>query len=471
MPGTPRRYIVAYCVFIRGVLCSNFSLDRLKMRRISLLTLLFLWGAVASAQQPNIVLIVADDLGYGDLSSYGAEDLHSPALDSLAASGIRFTQFYANSPVCSPTRASLLSGRYPPLAGVPGVIRTHAANNWGNLAQNIELLPEKLRSRGYHTAMVGKWHLGLNAPQRPVDRGFDHFEGFLGDMMDDYYNHRRHGINYMRRDEEVIHPEGHATDLFTDWAVNYINGRTVSTAPFFLYLAYNAPHTPIQPPEEWVTKVQQREGSIDEARAKLVALIEHMDHGIGKVMTALKESGFHDNTLVVFVSDNGGQLNVGARNGPLRDGKGTVYEGGIRVPAIASWPGNIAPSTSSDAVLTTMDIYPTLLEAARARITQIIDGTSFLDSVLGGTDPDPNRLLFFSRREGGLRFGGKTIEAVRQGPWKLLQNSPYAPLELYNLERDPLETTDLSSAEPDVFRRLAAALRQYVQEAGSVPWQ
>lgn len=426
---------------------------------------------MASAQQPNIVLIVADDLGYGDLSSYGAEDLHSPALDSLAASGIRFTQFYANSPVCSPTRASLLSGRYPPLAGVPGVIRTHASNNWGNLAENIELLPEKLRRRGYHTAMVGKWHLGLNAPQRPVDRGFDHFEGFLGDMMDDYYNHRRHGINYMRRGQEVIYPEGHATDLFTDWAVNYIKGRTVSTAPFFLYLAYNAPHTPIQPPEEWVTKVQQREGNIDEARAKLVALIEHMDHGIGKVMTALKESGFHDNTLVVFVSDNGGQLNVGARNGPLRDGKGTVYEGGIRVPAIASWPGNIAPGTFSDAVLTTMDIYPTLLEAARARITQIIDGTSFLDSVLGGPDPDPNRLLFFSRREGGLRFGGKTIEAVRQGPWKLLQNSPYAPLELYNLEQDPLETTDLSSTEPDVFRRLAAALRQYVQEAGSVPWQ
>ncbi|MYF64380.1 MAG: sulfatase-like hydrolase/transferase [Rhodothermaceae bacterium] len=441
------------------------------MRRVSLLISVFLWSAVASAQQPNIVLIVADDLGYGDLSSYGAEDLHSPALDSLAASGIRFTQFYANSPVCSPTRASLLSGRYPPLAGVPGVIRTHASNNWGNLAQNIELLPEKLRHRGYHTSMVGKWHLGLNAPQRPVDRGFDHFEGFLGDMMDDYYNHRRHGINYMRRGEEVINPEGHATDLFTDWAVHYIKSRTVSTAPFFLYLAYNAPHTPIQPPEEWVTKVQQREGNIDEARAKLVALIEHMDYGIGKVMAALKETGFYDNTLVIFVSDNGGQLNVGARNGPLRDGKGTVYEGGIRVPAIASWPGKIAPGTASDALLTTMDIYPTLLEAARARITQIIDGTSFLGSILGGPDPDPNRLLFFSRREGGLRFGGKTIEAVRQGPWKLLQNSPYAPLELYNLERDPLETTDLSSAEPDVFRRLAAELRQYVQEAGSVPWQ
>lgn len=441
------------------------------MRKVSVLISLFLWGAAASAQQPNIVLIVADDLGYGDLSSYGAEDLHSPALDSLAASGIRFTQFYANSPVCSPTRASLLSGRYPPQAGVPGVIRTHESNNWGNLAQDIELLPEKLRPRGYHTAMVGKWHLGLNAPQRPVDRGFDHFEGFLGDMMDDYYNHRRHGINYMRRGEEVIYPEGHATDLFTDWAVHYIESRTVSTAPFFLYLAYNAPHTPIQPPEEWVTKVQQREGDIDDDRAKLVALIEHMDHGIGKVMAALKETGFYDNTLVIFVSDNGGQLNVGARNGPLREGKGTVYEGGIRVPAIASWPGRIAPSTTSDALLTTMDIYPTLLEAARARITQIIDGTSFLGSLLGGPDPDPNRLLFFSRREGGLRFGGKTIEAVRQGPWKLLQNSPYAPLELYNLERDPLETTDLSSAEPDVFRRLAAELLQYVQEAGNVPWQ
>ena len=223
------------------------------MRFILALPFLFFF-AVAHAQQPNIVLILVDDLGYGDLGIYGASDMQTPALDSLASSGLRFTQFYANSPVCSPTRASLLTGRYPPMAGVPGVIRTHAANNWGALSEDVTLLPAMLRRRGYHTAMVGKWHLGLAAPDRPIDRGFDHFEGFLGDMMDDYYTHLRHGLNYMRYNEEVIEPEGHATDLFSDWAVRYIESRTVSTAPFFLYLAYNAPHTPIQPPDEWVRR-------------------------------------------------------------------------------------------------------------------------------------------------------------------------------------------------------------------------
>ena len=441
------------------------------MRRFAFILLLFFYIVPANAQRPNIVLIVADDLGYGDLSVYGAEDLRSPALDSLASSGVQFTQFYANSPVCSPTRASLLSGRYPPLVGVPGVIRTHAADNWGNLALNTRLLPEMLRRHGYHTAMVGKWHLGLNAPQRPIDRGFEHFEGFLGDMMDDYYHHQRHGLNYMRRGEEVIQPEGHATDLFSDWAVRYVESRISSTAPFFLYLAYNAPHTPIQPPDEWVSQIHKREPGIDSARAKLVALIEHMDDGIGKVLASLKENGFHENTLVVFVSDNGGQLNVGAHNGVLREGKGTMYEGGLRVPAIVSWPKHSITGSVNNTLLTTMDIYPTLLEAAQIRISHTIDGVSFLGTLLGGSEPDPNRTLFFSRREGGLRFGGKTVEAIRKGPWKLLQNTPYAPLELYNLERDPLETTDLSSTESEVFRELATMLRQYIQDSGRVPWQ
>jgi len=442
------------------------------MCKRSVLFLLFFFCAVTSmAQKPNIVLIVADDLGYGDLSTYGAKDLQSPSLDSLASSGIQFNQFYANSPVCSPTRASLLSGRYPPLVGVPGVIRTHAADNWGKLAPDVKLLPEMLRSHGYHTAMVGKWHLGLSAPRRPIDQGFEHFEGFLGDMMDDYYTHQRHGLNYMRRGKEVIHPQGHATDLFTDWAVRYIESRTVSSAPFFLYLAYNAPHTPIQPPDEWVKRIQQRQPGINEVRSKLVALIEHMDDGIGKVLTSLKENGFHDNTLVMFVSDNGGQLDVGAKNGQLREGKGTMYEGGIRVPAIISWPEHIASISTSNALLTTMDIYPTLLETAQIRIPHTIDGISFVEMLSGGAEPDPDRTLFFSRREGNLRFGGKTIEAIRKGPWKLLQNSPYTQLELYHLENDPYETTDLSSTEPEVFRQLAAMLRQYIQDSGQVPWQ
>ena len=261
---------------------------------------------LCSQSAPNIVLILVDDLGYGDLSSYGAQDLQTPAIDSLVASGMHFSQFYANSPVCSPTRASLLSGRYPPMAGVPGVIRTHAANSWGALSEDVILLPEMLRRGGYHTGMIGKWHLGLTAVDHPNARGFDYFKGFLGDMMDDYYHHRRHGINYMRENLQVIQPTGHATDLFSDWAVTYIESRTVSEAPFFLYLAYNAPHTPIQPPEDWLNRVKDRENGISEERARLVALIEHMDAGIGRVIQALDENEYSENTLVVFVSDNGG---------------------------------------------------------------------------------------------------------------------------------------------------------------------
>ncbi len=434
-------------------------------------TLLVVLTVAPALAQPNVVLILADDLGYEDLSSYGAPDLHTPALDSLANSGMRFTQFYANSPVCSLTRAALLSGRYPSMAGVPGVIRTHASNNWGALSPDIVLLPAMLRRRGYHTAMVGKWHLGLSAPDRPIDRGFDHFEGFLGDMMDDYYTHQRHGLNYMRRGSQVIEPAGHATDLFTEWAVRYIESRTISSAPFFLYLAYNAPHTPIQPPESWLNRVRERNPEMEDARARLVALIEHMDHGIGQVLHALTASGFADNTLVIFVSDNGGQLNVGARNGPLRNGKGSMYEGGLRVPAIAAWPGTITAGSTSMTALLTMDIYPTVLDAIGVPLTHLIDGTSFLPTLQGELQDLSGRVVFFSRREGGLRFNGKTIDAVRHGPWKLLQNSPFASMELYNLDRDPMETTDVSQAEPEVFNRLAAALRRQIQEAGKVPWQ
>ena len=425
----------------------------------------------AQERPPNILLILVDDLGYGDLGSYGAEDMETPAIDRLAASGMRLTRFYANSSVCSPTRAALLSGRYPPMAGVPGVIRTRARDNWGALSRDVTLLPAMLRRNGYHTAMVGKWHLGLQAPDRPTDRGFDLFHGFLGDMMDDYYHHRRHGINYMRHNDAVIDPEGHATDLFSDWAADYIRSRVESSAPWFLYLAYNAPHTPIQPPEEWVERVKAREPGIDERRARLVALIEHMDHGIGEVLRTLEETGFAANTLVAFASDNGGQLNVGASNGPLRDGKQAMYEGGIRVPAMVAWQDMVAAGSQSDFVALTMDLYPTLLEAARVPLTHYIEGRSFLPTLRGETQDWEDRYLFFSRREGNLRYNGKTVEAVRHGPWKLVQNSPFAPLELFNLEDDPLEQADISAERPDIFRRLSAALRGYIQEAGKVPWQ
>ena len=428
-------------------------------------------AAFAEDSRPNLLVIIADDLGYGDLACCGAKDMRTPHVDQVFADGMRFTNFYANCPVCSPTRAALLSGRYQELVGVPGVIRTHPQNNWGYLDPGTTMLPRVAQQAGYHTAIVGKWHLGLEAPNTPNDRGFDHFHGFLGDMMDDYYKHRRHGINYMYRNRTEIDPQEHATELFTEWSIDYLNSRRDKQEPFLLYLAYNAPHTPIQPPQDWVAKVKEREPGIDGARAKLVALIEHMDDGIGKVLAALEENGQAKNTIVVFTSDNGGQLSVGASNGPLRDGKQSVYEGGLKVPTAVVWPGKIKAGSVTPFRAMSMDILPTLFEAVGIEHELGIEGRSFLPTLMREPQKPLRQQMFFCRREGGLRYGGKTIEAVIDGPWKLLQNSPWEPLELYNIDEDPAEQNNLFDRQRPVVNRLNAALRLQLQRGGAVPWQ
>ena len=429
-------------------------------------------GAAPPARRPNILVILADDLGAGDLGFCGAPDLRTPHLDALAASGMRFGRFHANAPVCSPTRAALLTGRYPDLVGVPGVIRTHPDDNWGYLAPRAKLLPRMLGDAGYRTACVGKWHLGLEAPNLPEARGFDTFRGFLGDMMDDYTTHRRHGLNYLRRDGREVDPPGHATDLFTAWAVEFLEEQAREDRPFFLYLAYNAPHAPIQPPPDWLERVRRRAPGLDERRARLVALIEHLDDGIGKVLGALRANGQAGETLVIFTSDNGGQLDLGANCGPVRGGKGDLYEGGLRVPMCAAWPGRIAPGTHCDRVALTMDLHPTICAAAGVPPGPDLDGVSLLPMLLGREDREPAaRDLFWMRREGGPAYRGRDYFAVRRGDWKLVQNTPFEPYRLYHLGDDPLEAHDRSAAEPAVVAELARALRGHVQRAGTVPWQ
>ncbi|MCA9023084.1 MAG: sulfatase-like hydrolase/transferase, partial [Planctomycetaceae bacterium] len=390
----------------------------------------FVWANSTQTARPNILVILVDDLGYGDLSSYGATDLKSPHIDGLLNRGMKFSNFYANCPVCSPTRAALLTGHYQDMVGVPGVIRTHPENSWGYLKPSAVTLADVFQKAGYQTAIIGKWHLGLESPNTPNERGFDLFRGFLGDMMDDYYQHRRHNVNYMRYNQKTVDPQGHATDLFTDWTCEYLKAQAKSESPFFLYLAYNAPHTPIQPPQDWLDKVKQREAGIDDNRAKLVALIEHLDAGIGKVVQTLDETGLSDNTLIVFSSDNGGQLSAGANNGALRDGKQSMYEGGLKVPTGVVWKNHIAPQSETKFMAMSMDIFPTVCEASGITVPADLDAVSFLPTLQGKQQQTLRAHWFFRRREGGNRYGGKTIEAVRSGQWKLLQNSPFEPLEL-----------------------------------------
>ncbi|MEO6000591.1 MAG: sulfatase-like hydrolase/transferase [Chitinophagaceae bacterium] len=436
-----------------------------------LLLVLQIFGQQPKWQKPNIIIILADDLGYHDVSYYGTEYVHTPNIDLLCKSGMRFDKFYANSPVCSPTRASLMSGRYPEMVGVPGLVRSTPESNFGFLKAGARLLPRQLKKANYKTAIIGKWNLGLESPNLPNEKGFDFFHGFLDDMMENYYTHIRNGRNFMRENFKEINPAGHATDIFTTWATGYIKDQKNSKDPFFLYLAYNAPHFPVEPPADWLAKVKARQPELSEKRTKLIALIEHMDDGIGKVIRSLKETGQYENTLIIFLSDNGGNLEVGSNNGDLKDGKQSMYEGGLRVPAVFVWPNHIKPGSVNTERITTMDIYPTLSELAGTRINHKIDGTSFLSILKNPEAKLADRLLFFTRREGGLRYGGQTIQAVISGEWKLLQNSPYAPYELYNLQNDPAEQHDLSKSETDQFKRLHALLTIQMQKGGSVPWQ
>ena len=423
------------------------------------------------ARVPNIVVILGDDHGYGDISVHNGPHLQTPHIDRIAENGIRFTQFYANSSVCSPSRAALMTGRYPDRVGVPGVIRTHPENSWGYFSQDAVTLPSMLKQKDYHTSIVGKWHLGLEPENHPCKRGFDHFHGFLGDMMDDYYTHLRHEQNYMQKDLEQIDPRGHATDLFTEWAMEVIRGHAHSSQPFFLYLAYNAPHTPIQPPDDWIERVRQREPDASSERVKYVALVEHMDAGIGRVLDTLEETGQLSNTLVVYTSDNGGQLNVGATNGPLRGAKGQMYEGGIRVPACAMWPGEIEEGYVSDEIGMLMDLLPTACDVAGVSVDHEIEGLSILPTLRGDKQDFSDRTMYWVRREGNQQFLGLNQHAVRRGDIKLLHNSPFEPLELYDLGSDTKEAADQAEVQGDMFREMGRLLQTEMQKAGRVVWQ
>lgn len=362
-----------------------------------------------------------------------------------------------------------MTGCYPDMVGVPGVIRTKTGDNWGYLDPSAITLPQMLRKAGYHTALIGKWHLGLESPNLPNERGFDFFHGFLGDMMDDYMNHRREGINFMRLNREEIDPRGHATDLFADWAAEYIRDQAYGKKPFFLYLSFNAPHFPIQPPEEWLGRVREREKDKPEIRQKTIALVEHMDFCIGKVIKTLQETGQYGNTIIIFTSDNGGHLPSGASNLPLRGGKQDMYEGGIRVPACMVWEKMIKSGSVSNQTGCTMDFFPTLCSAAGVKIDHAIDGIDLLPGILAGKDNTIERTLFFMRREGGA-YGGLCYYAALRGGYKLLQNTPYEPLQLFNIVSDPLEQHPLDGNNKH-FGELKAALTQHIRKAGAVAWQ
>lgn len=446
---------------INNIIGKNISIVVL----FSILTI----GLNAQVIQPNIVFILVDDLGYGDLSVNGGTDIKTPNIDQLFKSGVTFNNFYSNSTVCSPTRASLITGRYPDLVGVPGVIRGVKDQSLGYLREDAITLPDILNKAGYETALIGKWHLGLEGPNTPNERGFKFFHGFLGGMMHDYYNHLQHGNNYMRKNDSVVTAKGHATDVFSDWAIDYINVQKNTDSPFFMLLAYNAPHYPIQPPKEWYEKVKNREKDISDKRAKNVALVEHLDDGIGRVIKALKASGQYENTIIVFSSDNGGHLPSEASNGNLRGGKIDMYEGGIKVPTCMVWNNRIESNSTSNVIGVTMDFYATLTYLAGIEINHEVDAINLRPDIGDKTIKKDDRTIYFVRRA-GYKYSGLCYYAVRKGDYKLVQNSPFEEFQLFNIVEDPLETIPLDD-NPKEFHNLRYQLSQHIRKAGAIPWQ
>jgi arylsulfatase A-like enzyme len=417
--------------------------------------------------QPNVLVIMVDDLGWGDLSVFGAKDLKTPEIDTLMGKGIRFTDFTANCCVCSPSRAAFLTGRFQDMVGVPGVIRTNDSSNWGYFDPAAVTLPQILGKEGYRTSLIGKWHLGLKSPNTPNERGFEEFHGFLGDMMDDYWDHRRGGINFMYHNSKLLETKGaHATDLFTDWSIEELKKAKADGRPFFQFLAYNAPHDPIHPPADWLEKFKKNNPSVNDKRAKLGALIEHLDYSIGRVLKSLDELGFTENTMIVFTSDNGGKLADEANNGPWKSGKTHVYEGGLKVCTSITWPGKINAGRVSEFRGMTMDIFPTILEALGIKYDVALDGQSIFKEMTQG-----NQVPFAERNQFYTWLQGYKKHALRKGDWKLVKDDEKSAYELYNIALDPYEKNDLSKTNPEKFHDMMKIMQAYLDETAKINWQ
>lgn len=424
----------------------------------------------ASAQspappRPNIIHIVADDLGWKDVGYNGCVEIKTPNLDALAKGGAKFTQFYVQ-PMCTPTRAALMTGRYPYRYGLQTIVIPTAAEY--GLDTSEWLMPQCLGEAGYSTAIIGKWHLGhADRKYWPKQRGFDYQYGaMIGEL--DYFTHDEHGVLDWFRDNQPVKEEGYTTNLLADDAVKFINAQD-GKKPFYLYLTFNAPHTPYQAPQEYIDKYAV---IADPTRRTYAAMVDCLDENIGKVVAALDAKGLRENTLILFHSDNGGttdkkfagqmadmsKVTLPCDNGPYRSGKGSLYEGGCRVAALANWPGHIKPQTV-DGVIHAVDMYPTFAALAGASTAKCkpLDGVNVWETIsTGKASPRTEFIYNVEPFRGG----------VRQGDWKLIwQTTLPSSVELYNLADDPYEKNNVAAAHPDKVAAMQASLETAARDS------
>jgi arylsulfatase A-like enzyme len=415
----------------------------------------------APAGKPHILYILADDLGWADVGFHGS-DIATPTLDGLAADGAQLAQFTVQ-PMCTPTRAALMTGRYPLRYGLQSFVIL-PEQTYG-LPVEERLLPQVLKDAGYATAIVGKWHLGhADRAFWPRQRGFDYQYGpLIGEI--DYFTHKVHGITDWYRNDQPLEEPGYVTTLLGEDAVRLVEAHDPET-PLFLYLAFTAPHTPFQAPESYLERYA---GIADPNRRAYAAMITAMDDQIGAVLAALERKGMRDDTLVIFHSDNGGVRTAAfageidtagdlpASNGPYRDGKGALYEGGTRAVALANWPGRVEPGTV-DQPIHVVDMLPTLagLAGASTEGTLPLDGMDVWPTIAGGA-PSPREEVVYNVE----MFRG----AVRRGDWKLVRHAPLpSRVELFNLADDPAETANRADEQPALVAELSARIEELAGE-------
>ena len=416
--------------------------------------------------RPNLIFIMADDLGYGDLACYGHPRNKTPHLDALAKEGLKFTDFHANGPMCSPTRAALLTGKYQHRFGRPFERALSAKSPHIGLPADAVTIPQVLKKAGYATGMYGKWHLGYQPPNMPTHFGFDDFRGLLTGDGDHISHISRSGEEDWYHNDQIDMEQGYSSELITKHSIDFM--RRNKESPFFLYVAHLVIHFPWQAPGE---KAHRQEGKDYWSLAKLGphpegsvgpvvrGMVEAVDKSVGEIMAALRELGLDEDTFVFFTSDNGGYLEYAgkfagevSRNAPCRGEKGEVWEGGHREPAIAWWPGRIRPGTVTHDNAMTMDMLPTYAELAGVAAPEDVDGTTLTPLLFEGK-PLPKRDLFWRMGEDW---------AVRRGPWKLVGRGTHC--QLFTLDDDIGERNDLSEQNPDLVQDLLASLRTWERD-------
>jgi arylsulfatase A-like enzyme len=422
---------------------------------VCLISLLVAPFALSQQERPNIVLIMSDDLGYGDLSSYGAKDVRTPNIDSIGRDGVRLTDFYANGVLCSPTRAGLMTGRYQQRYAIETALGGQGSRG---LIVTGRSLPQLLKANGYATGLIGKWHLGGTPEVSANAHGFEYFFGFLAGYIDHYRHDRGPNQPDLWENDKPIRQEGYMTDLITERSVGFIEKN--AGRPFFIDVAYNAPHWPYQPPDKPSAARENGRHLLphDEetgTRADYVAMVERVDQGVGKILRTLDRLGLSKNTIVIFTNDNGGEWL--SSNAPLFSRKLTVWEGGIRVPALIRWPGHIPARRVSRQVGITMDLTASLLAATSTPVPaeMRLEGMN-LFPILEGRQPESERTLFWRSEN------NRTQRAARNGDWKVVVDGSH--VMVFNIRADMGERHDLANQRQDIARKLRLLLADWERD-------